>query len=171
MSRAWSIAWALAALVIVIAMTASASLAARQSEPSSAHSTVPAAGADSWRFASVDVYVDPAGETLVAWQARISDSSGRIKVVGIEGGEDPSFSSTPTYDPAVLALSTLGTSPHDVLRLAAIDVSGAGPSSKTRVARVHVAVLGDAPLSLALDLETAASSGGPITSARAHLIP
>lgn len=113
------------------------------------------------RFIAVDLFIDPRGEPLGAYQVEISDPAGIAEIVGIEGGEHPAYSGPPFYDPAAL-------SEHRII-LAAFSTSPQLPRSDTRVASIHLRVVGDRDPELALVLEVAlAASGAPI-QASAHL--
>lgn len=116
------------------------------------------------RFVAYDVVIDPAGSTLAAWQLRIEDPSGRALLVGVEGGEDPSFKSAPFYDPAALQ-GRPGV--KSAIVLAAFDETDAGPNSPTRVARLHFQVRGDVDPALSVTAEVIASPTGPIAGATA----
>ena len=113
------------------------------------------------RFETVELVLDPVGETLAAWQVRLVDPSGRATVVGIEGGEDPAYAEPPFHDPEALA--------GGELVLAAYDTSGAGPRTETRVARLHLAVRGAAPATFEVTVEVAAAREGAISGATARI--
>src|SRR5882762_2504371 len=49
------------------------------------------------RFIYVDVYVDPKGEPLGAYQFEFTTETGHITIAGIEAGEHPAFSKQPPY--------------------------------------------------------------------------
>lgn len=122
----------------------------------------PGQEAPALRFVSVDVLVDPAGQTLAAWQVRVEDRTGAAKLVGVEGGEDPSFAAPPHHDPR--ALST------GAVVLAAFDESDTGPTGETRVARLSFAVEGNATPDFAVTAEVVASPTGPIQAATTRLL-
>lgn len=113
------------------------------------------------RFVTLDVVVDPVGATLAAWQVRVEDPSGRAKLVGVEGGEDPSFAAPPAHDPRALA--------GGVVVLAAFDETDAGPRSATRVARLSFAVEGATDPDFTVTAEVVASPDGPIEGATVRL--
>ena len=96
---------------------------------------------DPLRFTYVDVYVD----------------SGRALIVGVEGGEDAAFAEPPYHDPAALQ--------GGEIVLAAFHTGHAGPAGRTRVARLHLAVRGDAPVDFTTTLEVAASDAGRLPEA------
>jgi hypothetical protein len=122
---------------------------------------VPSAHGDV-RFETRDVVIDPRGATLAAWQVRLVDPSGRVRIVGVEGGENAVFAAPPHHDPRALS--------HGAIVLAAYDTTDAGPTTSSRVARVHLAVTGAADVAFEVTLEVAASPAGPIPGATCTLI-
>ncbi len=120
----------------------------------------PSAPAQEPRFTHVDLYVDSGAAALHAWQLRLSDPSGRAKVVGVEGGQDPAWQHPPYHDPEALQ--------RGEIVLAAYSLDG-GPSGRQRVARVHLAIDGAADVDFLLVLQTAASAEGALPGARATI--
>jgi hypothetical protein len=116
---------------------------------------------ESGRFIAVDVYVDPQGEPLGAYQVEISDPSGVAQVVGIEGGDHPAYSEPPYYDPAAL-------NAHRII-LAAFSTSPRLPRTRTRVASIHCRVAGEQDPELRIRLEVAVAANGKRIPADAHL--
>lgn len=105
------------------------------------------------RFTHVDVYVTPAGAgALTAWQVELTDPSGRAKLVGIEGGEFAPWNDAPHYDPAALQGERI------ILAAYALDDAVGG---RQRVARVHLAVEGAAPINLVVGRSLVAAEQGP----------
>ena len=82
------------------------------------------------RFVAYDVWIDPHGRSLAAYQLEIVDAAGVARIVGIEGGEPPAFAEPPYYDPA--AIQT------DHVILAAYQTRAEVPHQATRVATLHV---------------------------------
>lgn len=108
------------------------------------------------RFEAVDVYADAGDAPLAAYQFEMAAEVGEVKIVGVEGGEHPAFADAPYYDPAALA--------HHRIIIAAFNTGEDLPAGRTRVARVHFQVLGDAEPEYVVQLDTAASAdGGPLT--------
>lgn len=94
------------------------------------------------RFEAVDVFIDSGEAPLAAYQFEFKavfpdDQPGRVRIVGIEGGAHPAFAKPPYYDPAALM--------HDRVVIAAFNTNNAGnlPTGRTRVARLHVQVIGE----------------------------
>lgn len=114
------------------------------------------------RFVTVDVLVDPAGSTLAAYQVRVEDAAGHAKLVGVEGGEDRSFTAPPHHDPRALQ--------GGAVILAAFDETDAGPRGETRVARLSFAVEGGGLPEFIATAEVVASPDGPIEGATVRLL-
>src|SRR5258705_6439502 len=94
------------------------------------------------RFAAFDVFVDPAGKPLAAYQVDLKavgvvGGGGQVAIVGIEGGETATYSQAPYYDPKAMQ--------HERVILAAFSTAPVKelPSGRTRVARVHVRITGE----------------------------
>jgi hypothetical protein len=92
-------------------------------------------------FEAVDVYIDSGKAPLAAYQFEFhavfpDDQPGQVRIVGIEGGDHPAFSKPPYYDPAALM--------HNRVVIAAFNTNNAEnlPTGRTRVARLHVQVVG-----------------------------
>jgi hypothetical protein len=83
-------------------------------------------------FTYVDVFIDPHGTPLAAYQFELRATSGDVKLVGIEGGEHAAFAKPPYYDTRALL--------NDRIVIAAFNTGSDLPSSKTRVARLMVRV-------------------------------
>ncbi len=104
------------------------------------------------RFAPVHVYLDPAGRPLAAYQFELKATSGQIKIVGVEGGEHPAFREAPYYDPAALQ--------NERIIIAAFNTGSDLPTTRTRIATIHLQITGDAEPKYALSLTTAADANG-----------
>jgi hypothetical protein len=109
------------------------------------------------RFAWVDVYVT-SDQPLAAWQLELSSTGAAFSIVGVEGGEHAAFAQPPFYDPAALNQGRI--------ILAAFSTATELPVGKTRVARVHVLIPGEAP-AYRLDLTVAAAADGAPLAAQA----
>ena len=128
--------WTAALLVTMLAPV----LAADEPAPSGA------------QFKFVDVFIDPQGRALGAYQFELSAKAGDVKLVGIEGGEHAAFSHPPYYDPKALlnnrvVIASFNTGAADKL-----------PAAKTRVARLMVRVGRDVKPGYHVTLQVAASS-------------
>ena len=103
------------------------------------------------RFAPVHVYLDSGGKPLAAYQFELK-AHGQIKIVGVEGGEHPAFKEAPYYDPAALM--------NDRIIIAAFNTGADLPTGRTRIATIHLQILGDAEPKYELNLVTAADANG-----------
>ncbi|MEW6157888.1 MAG: hypothetical protein AB1813_10680 [Verrucomicrobiota bacterium] len=88
------------------------------------------------RFAAVDIFLDPNGQPLAAYQLEFFSANGQVKIVSIEGGEHPAFKDAPYYDPKAIQK-------EKVILAAFSTASVAGlPLLKTRVATIHLQITG-----------------------------
>ncbi|MHC4705292.1 MAG: hypothetical protein ACYTFQ_32505 [Planctomycetota bacterium] len=94
------------------------------------------AGRPGVRFAPLHVYLDSGNRSLAAYQFELKATAGRIEIVGVEGGEHKAFSEAPYYDPAALM--------HDRIIIAAFNTGQDLPAGRTRIATVHLQIIGDA---------------------------
>ena len=105
------------------------------------------------RFTHVDLYIDPKGQPLAAWQLEFAAETGDVSLVGVEAGEHPAFAAKPPYyDPAALAGKRI--------ILADFTLEPQVAKQKTRVARLMLEVKGDTAPHYATKLITAADSQG-----------
>lgn len=133
----------LATLLAILAVVCGVALHTRGQE---ADDIAPAAV----RFGAVDVYIDPAGKPLAAYQFELKAKGGDVKLIGIEGGEHPAFRGPPYYDTRANVA--------DRIVIAGFDTGHDLPAGRTRVARLMVAVTG-AP-DYAAQLQVAANADG-----------
>jgi len=117
-------------------------LVARLSMNSATRATTqqPDPPSDAGRFGTVELFVDPRGQSLAAYQVEFVADPQRVTLVGVEGGEHPAFKEPPYYDPKALA--------GNRVILAALSTGADLPSARTRVATLHVRITGrrdDAP--------------------------
>lgn len=105
------------------------------------------------RFTHVDVFIDPQGKPLAAYQFELRAVAGAdVKLVGIEGGEHKAFLHPPYHDPKALL--------SERIVIAAFNTGEDLPSTKTRVARLMVRVTGSGEPKYDTTLEVAASGDG-----------
>jgi hypothetical protein len=102
------------------------------------------------RFTNVDVLVDPRGTPLAAYQVEFIADPARVTLVGIEGGQDAAFKQPPYYDPKAMS--------GNRVILAALNTGKDLPRQKTRVARLHLRIIGAEQPKLSAKLIVAASS-------------
>jgi len=124
----------------------------------------PAAPSGPSRFAAVDVFIDPKGQPLAAYQLEFAAETGRISLVGVEAGESGPYAKRPPYyDPAALA-------GHRII-LGDYTLDPAAPNTRTRVARLMLELRGDAPPQYVTPLMTAADPNGHLIAAEISVIP
>jgi len=104
------------------------------------------------RFAPVYVYLDSGDKSLAAYQFELRARTGHIKIVGVEGGEHPAFQDAPYYDPAALM--------NDHIIIAAFNTGRDLPHGRTRIATIHLQMLGEAEPQYELKLVVAADEDG-----------
>ncbi len=111
------------------------------------------------RFRAVDIYLDSKSAPLAAYQLEFSVTNGYARIVGIEGGESPTFRQPPFYDPKAIQ--------HDRVIIAAFSTASPAslPHGKTRVATIHLEYADNQELEAELKLHTAADSEGTKISA------
>jgi hypothetical protein len=80
-------------------------------------------------FGYVDVFCDPHGTALAAYQLELVAEDNCATIVGVEGGNHPAFREAPHYDAAALAN-------HRII-LAAFSTQRDLPAARTKIARVH----------------------------------
>ena len=115
------------------------------------------------RFRALDVLLDVGERPLAAYQLELTDLSGKIKIVGVEGGEHAAFREPPYYDPAALM--------NNRIILAAFSTSSDLPKGKTRIARVHVQITGEGEPAFTPKLEVAATLDGQRMPATLTITP
>jgi len=112
---------------------------------------------DSVRFRAVDIYIDPANETLAAYQFELTANETQVKIVGVEGGDHPAFTEPPYHDPKALKSGRIV--------IAAFSTGEQLPDNRTRVARVHLMVSGDGEPDVTVKRIAFASASGQKISA------
>jgi hypothetical protein len=104
------------------------------------------------RFAPLHIYLDSGARPLAAFQFELKATAGQIEIVGVEGGWHPAFQEAPYYDPAALA--------NDRIIIAAFSTGSDLPRGHTRVATVHLQIIGDVEPEYGLELTVAAGADG-----------
>jgi len=106
------------------------------------------------RFSAVDIYIDSKSAPLAAYQIEFSATNGTAKIVGIEGGDSAAFHEPPFYDTKAIQ--------HDRVIIAAFNTSSADklPSAKTRIATIHLQIVGDQSPQFQITLQVAANFDG-----------
>jgi hypothetical protein len=109
----------------------------------------------------VDVFVDPQGVPLAAWQVEVvAEGPEGGSIVGVEGGDGPHFSKAPYYDPAALQ--------GGKIIIAAFTTGEGPPAAKFRAARLHLAERGG-PAKYTARIMAAAAPGGERIGAAVEL--
>lgn len=124
-------------------------------------STVQAA--DTPRFGTVDIYLDPHGLPLAAYQLELNTSDAQVKISGIEGGGHTTFQNPPYYDPKAMQ--------GNQVILAAFSKAAADqlPKGKVRVATVHYMTTGSGKPDFTLKLITSGTSNARKIKAEASI--
>ena len=99
------------------------------------------------RFAPLHIYLDSGNKPLAAYQFELKAAAGQIKIVGVEGGQHKAFEEAPYYDPAALA--------NDRIIIAAFNTGSELPKGRTRIATIHLQIIGDAEPDYELKLAVA----------------
>ena len=102
------------------------------------------------RFAPLHIYLDSGNKSLAAYQFELKAAAGQIKIVGVEGGQHAAFKEAPYYDPAALA--------NDRIIIAAFNTGSELPQGRTRIATIHLQIIGDAEPDYELKLVVAADA-------------
>ncbi|MBC8468273.1 MAG: hypothetical protein H8D56_02275 [Planctomycetes bacterium] len=131
--------------IIILSISVMVPVLARQSDPDypANHAKV--------RFAPLHIYLDSGNKSLAAYQFELKAVAGQIKIVGVEGGQHKAFAEAPYYDPAALA--------NDRIIIAAFNTGSELPKGRTRIATIHLQIIGDAEPDYALKLTVAGDAG------------
>jgi hypothetical protein len=145
--------------IACILLCAAASLLAGPARPApDLPATDPATQVSQVHFAWVDVFVDPGGRPLAAYQFELKARGAGVTLVGVEGGEHPAYAEPPFYDPRANL--------HNRIVIAAFNTGDDLPKTRTRVARVMVRVNGPGRPQYSASIDVAASTDArPIDAA------
>ena len=102
------------------------------------------------RFAPLHIYLDSGNKPLAAYQFELKAPTGQIKIVGVEGGQHKAFEEAPYYDPAALA--------NNRIIIAAFNTGSELPKGRTRIATIHLQIIGDAEPDYELKLTVAGNA-------------
>jgi hypothetical protein len=102
------------------------------------------------RFAPLHIYLDSGNQPLAAYQFELKAAAGQIKIVGVEGGQHKAFKEAPYYDPAALA--------NNRIIIAAFNTGSELPTGRTRIATIHLQIIGEAEPDYELKLVVAADA-------------
>jgi len=108
-------------------------------------------------FFAVDVFIDPRGKALGAYQFELEPAAHGVKVVGVENGEHEAFAGAPLFDRAAVEA---GRADRIIVASYSLLAPERLPTAKTRVARVHLAGWGRGEMDVKLKLVTAGDADG-----------
>ncbi|EEF59352.1 hypothetical protein [Pedosphaera parvula] len=111
------------------------------------------------RFKTIDIFLDSKDKSLAAYQLEFKSRTGNAKIVGVEGGEHEAFKEAPYYDAKAMQQERV------IIAAFSTNAEGNLPKGKTRVATIHVQVIGDKDPDYSVELEAAADSQGKKISA------
>ena len=131
-------------VIILLSIGIIVPVLARQSDPDYPANQVKV------RFAPLHIYLDSGSRPLAAYQFELKAPTGQIKIVGVEGGQHKAFEEAPYYDPAALA--------NDRIIIAAFNTDSELPKGRTRIATIHLQIIGDAEPDYELKLTVAADA-------------
>jgi len=110
------------------------------------------------RFAPLHIYLDSGSRPLAAFQFELKAAVGKpapakagVKIVGVEGGQHAAFKEAPYYDKAALYKSNR-------IIIAAFNTGSELPKGRTRIATIHLQIIGDAEPDYELKLTVAADA-------------
>ena len=110
------------------------------------------------RFAPLHIYLDSGNKSLAAYQFELKAAAGKpapakagVKIVGVEGGQHKAFKEAPYYDKAALYKSNR-------IIIAAFNTGRELPKGRTRIATIHLQIIGDAEPDYELKLTVAADA-------------
>ena len=120
------------------------------------------------RFAALEIVLETA-EPLAAWQFELRESSGRMRVVGVENGDSAAFGDAPYYD---LEAVSGGRADRIIVADYSLNPADELPTGRSRIATVHVQLQGTAAPDYVLSLVAAGgASGEPIQASIEFDIP
>ena len=114
-----------------------------------------------YRFVPLAVYVDSGEQALAAYQFELTAAGAEVKIVGVESGEHKAFGAAPYYDPAAMM--------NNRIIIAAFNTGDDLPTGRTRVARLHLQIKGDAQPEYEIKLITAGDNQGDKINAQISL--
>jgi hypothetical protein len=104
------------------------------------------------RFAPLHIYLDSGNNSLAAYQFELKATAGQIKIVGVEGGSHEAFKEAPYYDKAALM--------KERIIIATFSTGSNLLKGRTRIATIHLQILGDTEPQYELKLMVAADTDG-----------
>jgi hypothetical protein len=104
------------------------------------------------RFAPLHIYLDSGNISLAAYQFELKATAGQIEIVGVEGGQHEAFKEAPYYDKAARL--------KDRIIIAAFSTGSNLPNGRTRIATIHLQIIGDAEPEYELELNVVGNTDG-----------
>jgi hypothetical protein len=126
-----------AAFLAIVALVAVSALAARQAPPAASQPERVRNDSKLIQFRAIDIFIDSKSRPLAAYQLEFKPIKGDVKIVGIEGGEHEKFSSPPYYDPQAMQQERVIIAAFSTAPLSSL------PTGRTRIATIHVQIVGD----------------------------
>ena len=117
------------------------------------------------RFAALDVHLESA-QPVAAWQFELSETGGRMRVVGVENGDSLAFAKAPYYDRKAMSD---GRADRIIVADFTLRPAVELPVGKVRIATVHVRLTGASEPDYVLRLVTAGNAQGEPVPASIHL--
>lgn len=117
------------------------------------------------RFVALNVHLESA-QPVAAWQFELSESGGRMRVVGVENGDSPAFAEAPYFDRKAV---NDGRADRIIVADFTLRPENELPVGKVRIATVHVRLTGDSKPEYVLRLVTAGNAAGKRVPASVHL--
>ncbi len=117
------------------------------------------------RFAALDVHLESA-QPVAAWQFELTETGGRMRVVGVENGDSPAFPKAPYYDRKAV---NDGRADRIIVADFTLRPPAELPAGTVRIATVHVRITGDSEPEYVLRLVTAGNATGKPVPASVHL--
>ena len=108
-------------------------------------------------FQTLEIYLDPQGSPLGAYQFELTEAHGRMTVVGLENGEHPAFAQPPFYDHAAVSS---GRADRVIAAAYSLRPAASLPTGRTRVCTVHVQLTGAGEPEFELSLVVAGNAEG-----------
>ena len=115
------------------------------------------------RFAPLHIFLDSGSQPLAAFQFELKAAAGQIKIVGVEGGQHAAFKEAPYYDKAALYKSNR-------IIIAAFNTGRELPKGRTRIATIHLQIIGDAEPDYELKLVVAADADAKEIPAKIDIV-
>jgi hypothetical protein len=118
------------------------------------------------RFVALDIYLD-CRTPVAAWQFELGERHGHMTVVGVENGESAAFERAPYYDREAVERGDAG---RVIVADFSLQPAERLPVGRTRIATIHVQLIGDETPDYQLRLLAAGDAAGRPIDAEISLI-